>query len=852
LEFRTKKSEIGSRFLRTCELSFYRSIAALCLGIATALAADPAAMLERAKILQQSGKLEDARTVYLELLASPRLDSKLEAEGRVEISRIHLSEGHYADALIAGNRAARIAEGRKDFALEGRALTVTGMAHSYLGEYAQAIDDFERSLRAAQATGDAASQVTRLNNLGNVLFYQGRYADAAQRYRDALKIVDAHAAESWNASRRQLTVANIAILYQRLGQYRNALSTYSAMQTAGSALPVVERAQLLSNMGALYRRLGDPVKAIETYHAAQSLYRASQMRNGEITVLNNIGIAQVLDLHAPEEALRTFNEALDMSRASAARPSELQSLLYRGETLFRLERFGGAEQDFRDALVIAGALQAPEDRWKALYGLARSAKARGDAGTAGQRAREAVAVIETIRNNAGSSTARGGFLADKRQVYDLLIDLQIRDPRPDASGIFRLMEQSRGRALKDRKGGAGARDLHSTAASLDPHTLVVEYWIGDDALAAVWISANASGVYSRSGIPTLRRDLAAFSSGFSNTVDRHREYAFGSDISNVVAGVLAEKLLTGDLRKLVIIPDRELTRVPFEVLPFATSGLRVLDRASVAYLPTVSLLRNAPAHRKVLPFWSRMMLAFADPAPGSAGASLDMPQPSSIARLRGAAAEVRDIQQQLDGRTTTHTGADARKEYLSNAAAYPILHLATHAAIDTEDAGRSYILFAPSRASQAYDYLFLKEVSTLNLAGVDLVTASACETQSGEFIEGEGVENFSQAFLGDGARGVVTSLWRVDDRATAALMRAFYGQLAGGAEAADALRQAKLEYQRAATGERNAPFYWAAFVLNGDPALRLPFIVTSAMMAGAALSLLGAALIGWHLVRKRR
>jgi hypothetical protein len=41
-------------------------------------------------------------------------------------------------------------------------------------------------------------------------------------------------------------------------------------------------------------------------------------------------------------------------------------------------------------------------------------------------------------------------------------------------------------------------------------------------------------------------------------------------------------------------------------------------------------------------------------------------------------------------------------------------------------------------------------------------------------------------------RGVVSSLWAVDDRATADLMTALYGQLQQGRSAADALRQAKL------------------------------------------------------------
>jgi CHAT domain-containing protein len=66
-----------------------------------------------------------------------------------------------------------------------------------------------------------------------------------------------------------------------------------------------------------------------------------------------------------------------------------------------------------------------------------------------------------------------------------------------------------------------------------------------------------------------------------------------------------------------------------------------------------------------------------------------------------------------------------------------------------------------------------------------------------------------------GAPRIVSSLWRVDDRATAELMTRFYRHLLhGGARPAAALRQAQAELAR---DRRWAdPYYWAGFVLHGD------------------------------------
>jgi len=129
---------------------------------------------------------------------------------------------------------------------------------------------------------------------------------------------------------------------------------------------------------------------------------------------------------------------------------------------------------------------------------------------------------------------------------------------------------------------------------------------------------------------------------------------------------------------------------------------------------------------------------------------------------------------------------------------------------------------------------------------------SACESGLGHYAGGEGYLGFTQALFVKGARSVVLSLWKVDDRATSLLMRRFYENLLGKRlgltrpqPKAEALAEAKawlrgLDATQAeqvladaglARGERKVktapsanparpfehPYYWAAFVLVGDP-----------------------------------
>jgi CHAT domain-containing protein len=97
----------------------------------------------------------------------------------------------------------------------------------------------------------------------------------------------------------------------------------------------------------------------------------------------------------------------------------------------------------------------------------------------------------------------------------------------------------------------------------------------------------------------------------------------------------------------------------------------------------------------------------------------------------------------------------------------------------------------------------------------DLVVLSACETGRGRVVRGEGIMGLTRAFMFAGAPRVLVSLWKVEDRATRALMERFYERWNGGASPAAALREAQAFV---AGHERwRHPKYWAAWVLWGLP-----------------------------------
>jgi CHAT domain-containing protein len=179
------------------------------------------------------------------------------------------------------------------------------------------------------------------------------------------------------------------------------------------------------------------------------------------------------------------------------------------------------------------------------------------------------------------------------------------------------------------------------------------------------------------------------------------------------------------------------------------------------------------------------------------------------------------------------TGKFATRERLLGAAGrVRILHLACHGLVDAADPRRTglYLSWNPDDDG----LVSLEDVRGLELEA-ELVVLSACETARGRMLKGEGVQSVATAFLANGARGVVATLWLISDADTEQAMGLFYeAALADGLPPARALREAKARLRErqgvrgiaAAAAALDAPagidelpaahpYFWAPFVYAG-------------------------------------
>ncbi len=147
---------------------------------------------------------------------------------------------------------------------------------------------------------------------------------------------------------------------------------------------------------------------------------------------------------------------------------------------------------------------------------------------------------------------------------------------------------------------------------------------------------------------------------------------------------------------------------------------------------------------------------------------------------------------------------------------YRIVHLATHGLLNSEHPELSGVVLSlvDERGRSQDGFLRLHEIDNLKLSA-ELVVLSACQTALGKEVKGEGLVGLTQGFMYAGAARVVASLWSVDDRATAELMKRFYQEMLGnGLTPAAALRAAQVTMLREKGW--SDPFFWGGFVLQGE------------------------------------
>jgi len=855
--------------------------AALDTAAAVVRAAFPASLSlartlsDQAQVASLRGDLARAETLLEE---TQRIEAA-EVPGSIELAKtlnnlslVRMDRGDLLGAESLRRRSHRlIAALAPGSLLEAQALNNLATVSAERGDLAAAEELYRRSLelkeRLAAEDADIAQTVM---NLGLLALDRADPEQAASRFRHALERFSVAVPNGPDVANARVNLGNAAVASGDLAtaerEYRSAREIYRALAPDG-----VDEAGCLANLAAVARRRGELATARELLEAASRIWEREAPGGLEhAETLRGLGnLAADHGQHAAAEALlrRALErvEALapgsaqaascrhDLARTlrAAGRPADAAAELFAAAAALeeQTRRLGGGDE--AGARFRAAFRPVYTDLIDLLLGLGRPA----DAFAVVERARARVFLTMLAARDLTFAAEIGPELARRRA----LLAREHRDAlaalgRAEAAATREELQALRARIADVRAAQTAleaeiravsprvaalreppALDLDSVRASLEPGTVLAEFVVEPDRtlLFVVRRGADLAVVPIAVSEAELRRRVGRFHAAVQAAALGEVDLADLERASATLYELLITPMATAlaDAHRLVVVADGPLHRLPFAALgrPQGEGFRYLLEDLPVSGCLSATVLAELMA--RPAPRAGRAVL-LADPA------YPEVPDPDAVANLavrsalrRGfslrplpATGEEADaVAAALGPRAAVHRHADATEARAKTSPAdTAILHFACHGLLDEDDPLASSLALAFPLAPEGDEedgLLAAWEIVEGSRLDLDLVTLSACQTGLGRTIGDEGVVGLARAFQFAGARTVVASLWSVADDSTAALMRAFYRELAAGRAKDEALRTAQLELLRAVPSGSGAgfrhPFHWAAFTVVG-------------------------------------
>jgi CHAT domain-containing protein len=744
------------------------------------------------------------------------------------------------------------------------------------GQLASADDLIEQSIRIFEKNLPRSTRnlAISLASAAGIAYQRRLFGVAADYYRRELSLFEQLRPDPDQVARAQLNLAKVLVHLGENAEADRLIATATASLEKTLAPNAPGRSALYSGRALIWLVREDHTKAAADVQRALALEPAGA--NATITRAKDLGLLAMTQLKSGRnsDAIKAAMEALEITQRLSAGSALESALLDAVAAAYRASGdLESAEGFYRRAIE---ALETQTGR----FGYTEEVRAKFNAGFSDyysdliellvemKRPGEAFAVLERSR-----ATSLLQMLAERdisppaelpedlrNQIADVDADYVTVSRTLDSlspsetdriqAAVTRSLELRRQRETLARK----ARELsprfaevryptadtgEQVAAALDPGTLLLAYSVGEKVTTAFALRDGAQATAAT--LPIGSAELTELVKQLCGAIQRRTPADRG--VRSVSAGTQDFAALSARLYDVLLRPfQRQLTASerlaispdgPLHSLPFAAlldrqgtgRGRYLIESKPVHVIASGTLFERLKKLRRQEPWPAPSVVAFGDPAYSSESGPSASSEPANRNRsgralepLPGTRKEVESLAQ-IYPDAVTYLGSEANERRVrSIKGSVRLLHFATHALMDPLVPLNSAIALTKTDESARDDgLLHAWEIYDEFRVNADLVTLSACDTAVGEPIGGDGLASLSRAFLYAGAQSVLGSLWKVDDAATAELVRRFYGALKKDASKDAALRAAQLSMLRGSENRGwSQPFYWAAFTMSGD------------------------------------
>ena len=768
---------------------------------------------------------------------------------------IYGNMGDYQKALDLYQQALAIHNSIKNE--PGAAIVINNIAWAYgqLGEAQKAIDYYTQAIESARKRNKKDSLATLYSNIGASYAELKDFSRALEFHLKALELRP----EKDDRDGRAMSLNNIASCYSHLGDKQKALEYYT--QAVAMHRTIQNDRQLataLRNFGVFNRKEGQITKALEYLNEARTLSAKVSDPSSEANTLSEIAKLEFGrgDLAA---ALKLIEQAIALTESirinlknQSFRTSYLASVREYYE--FEIQVLMALDQQRPNEGYAAAAIQVSEkSRARSLVELLRVARAEIQQGVDPSLLAREVELRRMIGEKAQSQTRllSGKYTEEQataaaKEVDDLTteydqVQTRIRESSPRYAALVEPAPLS-------------VAELQKRV--LDQNTLLLEYALGEQK-SFVWVvAADSVKSFELPGRAAIEQEAKRFyqlltergTAVPNETLAQQQQRLAHVETDYPTAAAKLSGMLLGPVaaelgqKRLLVVAEGVLQYVPFAALPSPGGNVDrplIVDH-EIVNLPSASVLavlreefgnrkpasktvavladpvfsaddaRLAQATRTVAanssPFVDAQRSAVESGVDGLVRLRFSRQEADEIARLAGDKRNLKAV----DFAANRATATDPR---LGD---YQIVHFATHGLINNQHPDLSGIVLSlvDEQGRAQNGFLRLYDIYNLKL-NADLVVLSACQTALGKEIKGEGLVGLTRGFMYAGAPRVVATLWRIDDRASADMMRRFYeAMLKDGQRPAAALRAAQISMLR--DRRWHSPHFWAPFTLQGE------------------------------------
>lgn len=803
-------------------------------------------------------------------------DIEGQARSLSNISAIYSSLGEFQEALNYCKQALPLRRAAKDRRGEQITLTNIGTNYRELGEPQTALEYYQQALLLVDPRHVRPEQASLLDRMGRAYYDLGDYSKALEVHQQSLSARRSSSDQFEEAT----LLADIGNDYARLGERQKALEYFDQVLKLYRDMGAQRgQALALQYAGETYRELGEISKALAYLNEGLALSRAIKNKFFEANFLYAIARTEA-DASRIEEALRDVEAAIDLiesTRAKVMRIDVRASLLASKQDFYELEidllmqtyYRQGSQESLARAFNISERRRArsllddlEESGANIREGINPDLLARERSlATKLNRAAESQIRIVSANHSAEDATALSQQVDAAAGDYEQVL-AEIRAASPHYAALTQPETLSLSQVQQK---------------VLDQNTILLEYTLGRER-SYLWAvtrdQVSAFQLPPRTRIESLAHQVYDLMTArnrflkFERNEARQVRIAKADSDYQKAARELSRVLFPASVmqshqQRLLIVADGALQYLPFAALSFPDHSGR--ESESAVYVPlitkyevinlasasTLAVLRSELAQRKPAP---KTIAVIADPVfdkndervsgrsqsakpPGQPMISNAKDDDRLTRAFRDFAAtedatllplrRLRFTREEADA-IISLTSPGTRKEatdFNANLATvldpqlseYRYLHFATHGLLNNRHPELSGIVLSlvDERGHDQNGFLLASDIYNLNFPA-ELVVLSGCKTGLGKEIKGEGILSLTRSFMYAGAARVMVSLWDVNDKSTAELMTQFY-QAALGKDRlspAAALRNAQVAMWK--SGRWRAPYYWAAFVLQGE------------------------------------